>query len=313
MAAVQLNPLHNFWSDVFDFTPAEGASSKHWQLLAAGTSLQQHMGQVPQQVQQLLPDRPIHYAQQHKPQQQQQQQQQQEDAKQQAAEHQGLTEQDQLAAFCTAGALCCLQDIPEGCFAFLLFAPGQHGAVLQWLAAQFSCPASSSMAVEHSSNSSSSSGDVIGEVAGIAAVEDITVDECSGLQESSQADVATAAEPATEAATHARCKQQGEQQQQVRPLLLHTNEAAVPAEVLQQIAAAACWSQAQLKQLNAGKAAAVKTDKQDKQGACYIGLEVSCGSVEQQAALCSDAAALGALGCSSLQAAKLFRNLGTDG
>lgn len=312
---MQLSPLHNFWSDVFDFTPAEAAaagavelqSSKHWRLLPAGTSLQQHMGQLPKQVQQLLGQTA------HDEQQQQQEQQ---------AAVQPLTEHDWQAAVCTAGALCSLQDITEGCFAFLLFPPGQQGAVLQWLASQFPLPASSSNSSSLAGRRSSSS-DSHCDAAGVTEIDDITLDECPGSQEQDTAAAAEAeaAQPAADgnAAKVAACQEQQEQhqahqqQEQRQSLLLHTNEAAVPAEVLQQMAAAAGWSQAQLKQLAAGQAAAVKGDKHAKQRTCFIGVEVSCASVEQQAALSSSAAALSTLSCSSLQAAKLFRNLGTDG
>jgi hypothetical protein len=285
MAAVQLSPLHNFWSDVFDFTPAEAAageqSSKHWRLLPAGISLQQHMGQLPEQVQQLL-GHAAHDEQQH-----------------QQAAVQPLTEQDRQAAVCTAGALCSLQDIPEGSFAFLLFPPG-HAAVLQWLAVQFPCPASSSPTSRRSSN-----GDGHSDNAGIAEVDDIAIDECSAP--------AAADDDATQvASSQEQQEQQAQQQQECQQLLLHTNEAAVPAEVLQQIAAAAGWSHSQLKQLSASHTAAAKGVKQDKLHTCYIGVEVSCTSVAQQAAVCSGTASMGALACSSLQAAKLFRNLGTD-
>jgi hypothetical protein len=315
MAAVQLSPLHNFWSDVFDFTPAEGAAagaagaadSKHWQLLPAGTSLEQHMRQVPQQVQQLL-----RQTQQEQPQDQQELEQPEQGSPHQQAALQQLTEQDRQAVACTAGALCSLQDIAEGCFAFLLFPPGQQEAVLQWLATQFPCPAvgsNGSLAPERDSRDESSSG---GDGAVITAVDDVTVEECVVVEQSSAAVAAAAAAACADTVSFARVEVQ-----QQHPLLLRTNAAAVPVEVLQQIATAADWSQAQLKQLNAGHtaagAAAAKGQKQDKQLSFYIGVEVSCSSTEQQAAVCSSAVPLGALGCTSLQAAKLFRNLGTDG
>jgi hypothetical protein len=146
------------------------------------------------------------------------------------------------------------------------------------------------------------------DAAGAAAVDDITFEESSAAEQSS----GTAACGDTTSRVSAEVQQQEQQEQEQQPMLLRTNEAAVPAEVLQQIAAAANWSQAQVKQLSTSHTAA-KGQKQEKQRTCYTGVEVSCSSTEQQAALCRSAVLLGALACSSLQAAKLFRHLGTDG
>jgi hypothetical protein len=317
MAAVQLSPLHNFWSDVFDFTPAEGAAagaagvqdSKHWQLLPAGTSLQQHMGLLPEQVQLLLGQTQQQEQLQHQPEVQQEVQQ---APEQQAAVLQLLSEQDRQAVVCTAGALCSLQDIPEGCFAFLLFPQGHQEAALQWLVTQFPCPASNSSAslaaMCGSKRESSSSSDADS----ATAADDITVEEYSATEQSSRTAAVAGGDTASLVSAEVQQQQQVQQQQMQQPMLLRTNEAAVPAEVLQQIAAAANWSQAQVKQLSTSHTAA-KGQKQDKQRTCYTGVEVSCSSTEQQAAVCSSAVPLGALACSSLQAAKLFRHLGTDG
>lgn len=64
MAAAQLSPFHNFWSSVFDFTPAaaptatagQQQAAANWRLLPGSASVQQLLGDpvLPEAVQQLL-------------------------------------------------------------------------------------------------------------------------------------------------------------------------------------------------------------------------------------------------------------------
>ncbi|KAF6257092.1 tubulin binding cofactor C-domain-containing protein [Scenedesmus sp. NREL 46B-D3] len=106
MAAVQLSPMHNFWSDVYDFTPVEGAAaaaadgqgSKNWRLLPGGTTLEQHMCQLPEQLQQQLLGQTMQKEQQGQQDADaaQQHEQEQQDPKPQAGGEQ-LTEQDRQA------------------------------------------------------------------------------------------------------------------------------------------------------------------------------------------------------------------------
>ncbi len=44
LAACKLSPLHNFWSHIFDFTPAADKKAANWRLLPAGTSAASVLG-----------------------------------------------------------------------------------------------------------------------------------------------------------------------------------------------------------------------------------------------------------------------------
>lgn len=82
---------------------------------------------------------------------------------------------------------------------------------------------------------------------------------------------------------------------------VHTNEASIPAAVLQQMGKAAGWTQKQMKQLG-GVA-----------NATFVGLEVACSSESSRQQLRAAAEEAGALCCSSSAAARLFHDLGVDG
>lgn len=325
MATAQLSPFHNFWSDVFDFTPDEGCAAaaaagqqphcKHWQLLPAESGLQQVMGTLPSQVQPLMHLGPVEPAE---------------------AAAQGCSQADQQAVFCTAGELNNSQQVPGGCFEFILFPPAQHAAVQQWVRRQFTAP---HQAAQPGSSTCVCSAGSMGAVAGSAAAaavhpagttstDDITLDAgdvptepqgSSSVQPlSNTGPVAANVEHAVAAVAAGMAGLAALPDQGCQLLLLRTNEAAVPTEVLHQMATAAGWSQAQVKQLTkqltcAAKPAATAAAKAKQQQVCCIGLEVQCSSAGQKVDLCHEAATLGALCCGSIQAAKLFRNLGTDG
>lgn len=345
MAMAKLNPFHNFWSDLFDFTPAATPTSqqhqRNWKLLPTGTGLLQVMGRVPHEALMFLqqqdvtagsnslaaaaddmsrsstgevaladyfrssasspdpgttaggavdadtssgvrgyltaasaaagpegplqedsielaldgngtsgkseqdgsaPEADISY----QPGGGRSSAVQDDSAEQAAALHRiELSKDDVQWVIVTAGELCDVQQIPEGCFACLLFAPGHRTQVLEWVAQQFGA-----------------------RISGAAA--------SAGAQELSNSNKA---------------------------LLLRTNEAVIEPNVLKQVVAAAGWTNDLTKELTAAA---------QQQQTC-IGLEIKCGNVEQRQQMTSQAEAMSGLCCSSLQAAKLFRNLGTDG
>lgn len=99
-------------------------------------------------------------------------------------------------------------------------------------------------------------------------------------------------------------------------VVLHTNEASIPAPVLQQMATAAGWSKQQLRQLGAtGPAASLPKGKgsSGSNAAMSVGLEVVCCGEGTKQRLCSSAETVGALCCTGTAAAQLFRDLGVDG
>jgi hypothetical protein len=97
-------------------------------------------------------------------------------------------------------------------------------------------------------------------------------------------------------------------------VLSHTNGASIPAAVLQQMAKAAGWTKQQLKQLGVTHAAAGAKGKSatGSTTAC-VGLEFVCADEGSRQQLEKAAADAGALCSSSMAAARLFRDLGVDG
>jgi hypothetical protein len=96
----------------------------------------------------------------------------------------------------------------------------------------------------------------------------------------------------------------------VAAAVLHTNEASIPAPVLQQMAAAAGWNKQQLRTLGAS------TPGGKGKGSSLVGLEVLCANEATEQSLRAAAEAAGALCCTNSAAAaasQLFRDLGMDG
>lgn len=88
-------------------------------------------------------------------------------------------------------------------------------------------------------------------------------------------------------------------------VLLHTNEASIPAPVLQQMAAAAGWNKQQLRALGASRSEGMMR---------VVGLEVLCVNEATGQRLRAAAEVGGALCCTDAAAAvQLFRDLGMDG
>jgi hypothetical protein len=97
-------------------------------------------------------------------------------------------------------------------------------------------------------------------------------------------------------------------------MLCHTNEASIPAAVLQQMAKAAGWTKQQVKQLGVTHTAAGAKGKGGIGSAtACVGLEIACGDEGSRQRLESAAVAAGALCSSSTAAACMFRDLGVDG
>jgi len=96
-------------------------------------------------------------------------------------------------------------------------------------------------------------------------------------------------------------------------VLVHANEAAVPAAVLTQMANAAGWSTTQLKHMQAPSAPSSSKRADSTNCIACIGIELHCCDDAHVTELSASAAALGAACTSSEQAAILFRTLGVDG
>jgi hypothetical protein len=313
MAAAQLSPFHNFWSSVFDFTPAAAPTATaaagqqqadaNWRLLPGSASVQQLLGApvLPKAVQQLL----------------------------------GASDADEAAAAAAAGST------SIGTAAAAAEAEGPAGDVVG--ADSMPAPALSQadcMCVIHTSKqqahqqeqsagSSSTSSSLFAMFpAGqhTAALhwthsniqqqqqhhqqQHQEAPQCQAQQQEAGAAVAEppAAPDASPDDVNFCCSASDPVGPAAAAVVLHTNEASIPAAVLQQLATAAGWSKQQVKQLGVtavvkGKAAA---------GAC-VGLEVACSTEEVRQQLCSSAEAVGALCCTSAAAAALFRDLGVDG
>lgn len=99
----------------------------------------------------------------------------------------------------------------------------------------------------------------------------------------------------------------------VAAVLLHTNAACIPAGVLDQLATAAGWTKQQMKQLVASAGARPSASTRTNGASACVGLEVMCSSSSRIQQLKEAAEVVGALCCTSVAAARLFRDLGMDG
>jgi hypothetical protein len=306
MAAAQLSPFHNFWSSVFDFTPAaapiatagQQQADANWTLLPGSASVQQLLGDpaLPEAAQQLLgasnADEAAAAA----------------EAKKEAEGPAGdvlgadsmpapaLSQADCMCVIHTSKQQAHQQEQSAGSSStssslFVMFPAGQHTAALHWthnnIQQQQQQHQQQHQEAPQCQEQQQEAGAAVAEppAATDASPDDVNVG-CS------------ASDPVGPAAAAAAAA----------AVVLHTNEASIPAAVLQQLATAAGWSKQQVKQLGVtagvkGKAAA---------GAC-VGLEVACSTEEVRQQLCSNAEAVGALCCTSIAAAALFRDLGVDG
>jgi hypothetical protein len=338
MSAAQLSPFHNFWSDVFDFTPAAAAAEagsaqqqSNWRLLPETPSLQELLRK--RHVQKAVARQFGIFVDAVEP----------ADASMASESLQlgrDASEGGQQAAYSVsvdaaagdgaAAPAAAVQAVPavsvvseadrmcvihsrrqQGQKAagsdgisvclFALFPAGQHQAALQWVHSSIAQQQQHRWQGEQQqqqkgSHHNSQKEQMIAAEACAAAADpaEVTI-SCSGtdvpMQELEVADEIGAGAAA---------------------VVLYTNEASIPAPVLQQIATAAGWSKQQLKQLGATTAAPAKGKSSSSASLC-VGVEAACKDEATRQQLRVAAEAAGALCCTSAAAAHLFRDLGVDG
>jgi hypothetical protein len=343
MSAAQLSPFHNFWSDVFDFTPAAAAAEagsaqqqSNWRLLPDTPSLQELLRK--RHVQKAvarqfgISDDAVEPADASTASESLQLGKDASEGGQQAAYSVSV---DAAAGDGAAAPAATVQAVPavsvvseadrmcvihsrrqQGQKAggsdgisvclFALFPAGQHQAALQWVHSsiaqqqQHRWQGEQQQQQQKGSHHNSQKEQMVAAEACAAAADpaEVTI-SCSGTdgptKELEVADEVGAGAGAAAAA-----------------VVLYTNEASIPAHVLQQIATAAGWSKQQLKQLGATTAAPAKGKSSSSASMC-VGVEVACKDEATRQQLRVAAEAAGALCCTSAAAAHLFRDLGVDG